>query len=74
MVDQYPEMPSGTYIYLIDSHLWSQYEAGERVSIHVDAPEENQGVLLLSEATLHNLVNKTITMDEALYLGLINQT
>ncbi|ELR67884.1 hypothetical protein C942_00192 [Photobacterium marinum] len=74
MVGLYPELPSDTYIYLVDSKLWSKYQSDKKLSVHVDAPDAGAQILLISEAALHNLVIKKITFNTAIELGLIIQS
>jgi len=67
-------LPKGTYIYLVDSQLWSQYETPNHIAIHVQPPKDKSKVVQLTEATLHNLINKRLTYKQALDLELILET
>lgn len=73
LVERYPDQLNGSYIYLVDSQLWSKYNVGTRVTIHVQAPGSAESVVLLSEATLNSLVNHNITLSKAIELGLVRQ-
>ncbi|MFM2587584.1 hypothetical protein [Vibrio sp. TBV020] len=71
MVESNPNLPSGTYIYLVDSQLWSQYQPDKRLAVHVSAPESTANVLLISEAALGSVISDKITLDKAEELGLV---
>ncbi|KJY81789.1 hypothetical protein TW81_15645 [Vibrio galatheae] len=73
LVDLSPDIPEETYIYLVDSQLWSLHQGGSQIAIHVDAPTSSEKILLISEAALHNVVSKHITLDTALKLGIAQQ-
>ena len=70
MVELYPQLLTGTYIYLVDSQLWSHHQTNNRLAIHVATPSSDSEILLISEAALHNLVNESITLNTALELGI----
>lgn len=74
MAKQSQGLPDVTYIYLVDSQLWSKYQAGKQVMVHVNKPTGEVPVLLLSEAALHNLVNNDLTIDTAKSLGIVVQS
>jgi len=66
------ELQSVSYIYLIDSHLWSQVIEGASVNVHSSpAQGERSSVLMLSEAALYALVHGKIDFAQALDLGII---
>ncbi|MDW6017533.1 hypothetical protein SBW85_07050 [Vibrio plantisponsor] len=67
------DIPNGTYIYLVDSQLWSQYKSTNSIDIHVIPPSDEAIVVQMTETTLHNLVNKKITFLQAKELGLALQ-
>ncbi|TFH90433.1 hypothetical protein [Vibrio ouci] len=71
MVERNPNLPSGTYIYLVDSQLWSQYQPDQRLAIHVDAPNSAENVLLISEAALSSVISEKITLNKARDLGVV---
>ncbi|MFW7525467.1 hypothetical protein ACODM8_15210 [Vibrio ostreicida] len=65
------ELKSVTYIYLIDSHLWSKVSRDNRLDIHIPTPfMEKEPVLLLSEAALNALVNGNVDLNGAKILGI----
>lgn len=71
MVKQYPNLSPNSYIYLVDSQLWSKYEASGKLSIHVNPPDDGAHVLLVSEAALYNLVNHKLPLETAIELGVV---
>ncbi|MDE1351613.1 hypothetical protein L9W80_15815 [Vibrio aestuarianus] len=71
MVERNPNLPSGAYIYLVDRQLWSQYQAGNRLTIHVDAPDPSAEVMLISEAALSNVISDKMTLNQARDLGVV---
>lgn len=58
------ELDEVSYIYLVDSQLWSQRQSGQ-LKIHVPAPDDTQSVLLLSEAALAALIGNEINFEQA---------
>lgn len=72
MLDQHAnELESVSYIYLIDSHLWSQVDEGA-VNVH-SSPVlgERVSILMLSEAALYALVHGKVDLAQALELGIV---
>lgn len=73
MVDIYPELPSGTYVYLVDRQLWSQ-RSEQSMVVHVTPPPQGVSVVQLSEAALHNLISNQISLEQARELGLLTES
>ncbi len=75
VVTTHPELAKGSYIYLVDRQLWSQVSNDENgITVHVAGPQRDAKgvrVLLLSEATLQNLVSQAITLEQARELGVV---
>ncbi|WP_337917036.1 hypothetical protein [Vibrio cholerae] len=67
------ELDEISYIYLVDSQLWSQRQSGQ-FKIHVPAPDETQRVLLLSETALAALVENEISFEQANAMKIIIAT
>lgn len=65
------ELPEGAYVYLVDSQLWSQLQPNHQITVHVPPPQDQSNVIQLTEITLHNLINKQISYEEAKHLGII---
>ncbi|MBA5761678.1 hypothetical protein H2O73_04895 [Vibrio sp. 404] len=72
MLDQHGnELQSVSYIYLVDSHLWSQV-VGSSIRIHASpVMGDRSSVLMLSEAALYALVGGQVDFAQALELGII---
>lgn len=68
-------LESVSYIYLVDSHLWSKVADGQKVEVHTSPTEgsemRNAQVLLLSEAALQALVKEQVDLKQALELGVV---
>lgn len=66
------QLESVSYIYLVDSHLWSKLETDQSIKVHL-APSDAKptSVLLLSEAALNALIQKQMDFAQALELGVI---
>ncbi|MBV1841298.1 hypothetical protein [Photobacterium ganghwense] len=59
------------YVYLVDSHLWSRVSPDLRhPQIHSDPAPTGSQVLLLSEATLYELVNNRLSLSQAVDIGI----
>ena len=73
MAKQYAKpLESVTYIYLVDSHLWSTLSEENGIDVHTSpALDDRVSVLVLSEAALSALVHGEIDFDQALSLGII---
>ncbi|UIP29614.1 hypothetical protein [Photobacterium sp. TLY01] len=75
MVKTYPELPSGSYVYVVDRQLWSRiHETNHSIEVHVPPPADSAKVLQISEAALHNLISNQITLDQARTLGVLIET
>ncbi|KII76084.1 hypothetical protein [Vibrio renipiscarius] len=75
MTKAHPDLPKGSYVYLVDHQLWSRIsETGGSIEVHVSPPTENVKVFQISEAALHNLVEKEITIKQARELGVLSET
>ncbi|MGF1752754.1 hypothetical protein L4C33_04055 [Vibrio makurazakiensis] len=75
MVEQHAdEFESVSYIYLVDSHLWSKVNQGNQIEIHSTPPKPNNQstVMLLSEAALYALVNDKTDFENAARLGIVH--
>lgn len=64
------ELGSETFVYLVDSHLWSEYKADYGMTVHTQAANTDQKVLLISEAALYHLVAKELSFTRAQQLGI----
>lgn len=69
--NQYSNDSKNTNIYLIDSQLWSQLGSDSKLAIHTQAPASGQKVLLITEITLHNIVTKKLSLQNAKEQGLV---
>lgn len=74
IADQEPTLPEKAYIYLVDSHLWSQVTANSSIDIHVPEPTAAGQVFLMSEAALQAVVTNKLSLREAQALGVIVET
>ncbi|USD43799.1 hypothetical protein J4N42_16675 [Vibrio sp. SCSIO 43135] len=62
-----------TFVYLVDSQLWSHFTSDSQMQIHSDAPTaKDSRVVMLSEAALDNLVKDNVSFDRALSLGIVS--
>ncbi|WP_159651053.1 hypothetical protein [Vibrio atypicus] len=61
-----------SYVYLIDSHLWSQIDEEKRIAVH-SAPvsDASHSVILLSEAALSALIHEQVSFEQAIDLGIV---
>ncbi len=76
MADKYAsELQSVSYIYLVDSHLWSKVEHGQSITVHSAPSDESSSsrVLLLSEAALNALVQGKVSFEQGITLGVIQK-
>lgn len=65
------DLESVSYIYLVDSHLWSKVSNGDQIEIHVPPNSDDaSSVLLLSEAALQALVSQKVDLQSAIELGI----
>lgn len=64
------ELVKGTYIYLIDSHLWAKALGDQKLKVHVPKPSKPDAVLVLSGAALASLVSEDINYQQALDMGI----
>jgi len=65
-------LESVAFIYLVDSHLWSEMTIDKSINIHSSPTSLTQeSVLLLSEATLSALVHDKVDFESAIELGII---
>ncbi len=64
------ELGSETFVYLVDSQLWSEYKVGNGISVHTQAAKTGQKVLIISEAALYHLVAKELSFARAEQLGI----
>lgn len=74
MGDKYAnQLESISYIYLIDSHLWSKVDGNQSINVHSGPNSEltSHSVLLLSEAALQALIQGQLSFDQALRLGVV---
>ncbi|CAE6946932.1 hypothetical protein [Vibrio sp. B1FLJ16] len=75
MVKANPELPKGSYVYIVDRQLWSRIsETDNSIEVHVSAPTGSVSVLQLSEAALHNIISEQITLNQARKLGVLTET
>ncbi|MER2495575.1 hypothetical protein ABS858_05715 [Vibrio neptunius] len=69
------DWPQNTYVYVVDRRLWSRIsQAGTSIDIHVPPPPYEADVWQLSEAALHSLVSKALTLDQAINLGVLSRS
>ena len=65
-------IPSDTFIYLVDSQLWSHHTENNQLLVHSGVPQNEQSqVILLSETALDNLVQERVSFDSAVDLGIV---
>ncbi|MGF1718544.1 hypothetical protein L4D20_00700 [Vibrio kyushuensis] len=70
--DQKVDLESVTYIYLVDSHLWTKVTNGNRVEVHATPSSATpSSVMLLSEAALQALVQDKVDLQTAVDLGVV---
>ncbi|PFG56301.1 hypothetical protein ATG66_2630 [Vibrio sp. ES.051] len=75
MTKAHPDLPKGSYVYVVDRQLWSRIsETDNSIEVHVSPPTDNVKVLQISEAALHNLISNQITFDQARELGVLTET
>ena len=75
MAKAHPDLPKGSYVYVVDRQLWSRIsETDNSIEVHVSPPTDNVKVLQISEAALHNLISNQITFDQARELGVLTET
>ncbi|EGR0231016.1 TPA: hypothetical protein I7730_20025 [Vibrio vulnificus] len=68
---QWPDKAAAeSYIYLVDSQLWSKRQM-DGLTIHVPPPENAQQVMLLSEAALGALINNELSYEQAHELQIV---
>ncbi|ABI40130.1 conserved hypothetical protein [Shewanella sp. MR-4] len=71
LADEYSAELKGAYIYIVDNQLWSKLDTNNKLVIHSQPPEINQKVFLLTEVSLHSIVSKRLSWQEAEKLGLV---
>ena len=72
MAKQQPsELKSVSYIYLIDSQLWSKVSQDGQIEVHTAPTAEHTiSVLLLSEAALNAVISRQLPLDRAIEMGI----
>ncbi|MBN3491999.1 hypothetical protein [Vibrio neptunius] len=69
------DWPENTYVYVVDRRLWSRIrQVGTSIDIHVSPPPHEADVWQLSEAALHSLISKALTIDQAINLGVLSRS
>ncbi|EEX33095.1 hypothetical protein VIC_002545 [Vibrio coralliilyticus ATCC BAA-450] len=72
---QQVELRSVSYIYLIDSHLWTKVSPDQNIEIHVSpVSAKPSSVMLMSEAALQALVQGKVNIGKAVELGIVHFT
>ncbi|WP_105901243.1 hypothetical protein [Vibrio gangliei] len=74
MVKNHPNLPANTYIYLVDTQLWSKYDENKKLTVHANPPENDANIVLVSETALYNITNHNLKLDKAMQLGMVTQT
>ncbi|MGC9404496.1 hypothetical protein [Vibrio genomosp. F10] len=65
-------LESVSYIYLVDSHLWSKVTQGNQLDIHSSPTSQAKlSVMLLSEAALNALIEDDLDLQGAIDLGIV---
>lgn len=72
---QQVNLQSVSYIYLVDSHLWTKLSPDQKIKIHVSpVSAKPSSVMLISEAALQALAKGKMNIGKAVELGVVQFT
>ena len=72
---QQVDLQTVSYIYLIDSHLWTKVTPDQDIQVHVSPiSAKPSSVMVISEAALQALIGGKINIEQAVELGIVQFT